>query len=99
MWALFMPAFIGALAMAMGSLAGRVLIALGFGFVTYTGIDLGIGAMKQMVVGGLQGMSADIVGLIGYLWIDKAISVIFSAIGTAIMMRALGGSVKRMIAK
>jgi integrase len=35
MFAAFLPALIGALAGAMGTLAGRVLIALGLGFVTY----------------------------------------------------------------
>lgn len=99
MLALVIPAFMGALATSMGSLAGRVLIALGFGFVTYSGIDLGIAAMKKMVVDGVMGLPADIVGLVGYLWIDKALSVIFSAIATAIAMRALGGSVKKMVAK
>jgi hypothetical protein len=43
MFAAFLPALIGALAGAMATFAGRALIALGIGFVTYKGIDVGIG--------------------------------------------------------
>lgn len=99
MFAAFLPALIGALAAAMGTLAGRVLIALGIGFVTYKGIDVGVEALKQSVISGVQSQSADIVGLLGYLWVDKALTVIFSAFTVALSMKAIGGSVKRMVAK
>lgn len=97
--ALFLPALIGALAAAMGTLAGRVLIALGFGFVSYKGIDTGIGALKTMAVDGVRGMPADALNLVGFLWIDKALTVIFSAVVVSLTMRALGGTVKRLVAK
>jgi hypothetical protein len=99
MYAAFLPALIGALGAAMGTLAGRVLIALGIGFVTYKGIDVGIAALKQSVITGLQGQSADIVGLLGYLWVDKALTVIFSAFTVALSMKAIGGSIKKMVNK
>lgn len=97
--ALFISALIGALASAMGALAGRVLIALGIGFVTYKGIDVGIASLKSSVISGINGLPADALGLLGYLWVDKALTIIFSAIVVALSMRALGGSVKRMVAK
>lgn len=99
MFAAFLPALIGALAAAMGTLAGRVMIALGFGFVTYKGIDVGIESLKQTAMSGINGLPAEALGLVGYLWLDKALTVIFSAIATALAMRAVGGSVKRMVAK
>jgi hypothetical protein len=95
----FLPALIGALATAMGSLAGRVILALGFGFVTYKGIDVGIASLKQFAMDGVRGLPADALGLVGYLWLDKALTVVFSAVATAISMRALGGSIKKMVAK
>lgn len=99
MFALFLPNLIGALAFAMGTFAGRVLIALGLGFVSYKGIDLAIGKMKDAAIAGLQGIPADALVLVGYLWLDKALSVIFSAVVIALSMKALNGTVKKMVAK
>jgi hypothetical protein len=99
MFAVFIPALIGAFAAAMGTLAGRALIALGFGFVSYKGIDLAIGKLKDAAIAGLQGIPSDAVALVGYLWLDKALSVIFSAVVVALSMKALNGTVKRLVAK
>jgi hypothetical protein len=99
MFAAFLPNLIAALALAMGSFAGRLLIALGIGFVTYKGIDVGVAALKQSVISGVQSQSADIVGLLGFLWVDKALTVVFSAFTVALSMKAIGGSVKKMVAK
>lgn len=99
MFALFLPALIGALASAMASLAVRAVIALGFGFVVFKGIDVGIGVLKDLAIAGVRGVPGDALQLIGYLWLDKALSVVFSAVATSLAMRALVGSVKRMVAK
>ena len=99
MFAVFLPALIGAFAGAMGTLAGRVIIALGFGFVSYKGIDLAIGSLKDQVVSSMNGIGGDALNLAGYLWLDKALSVIFSAVAVALSMRALNGTIKKMVAK
>jgi Protein of unknown function (DUF2523) len=99
MFALFVPALVGALAAAMGTFAGRALIALGVGFVTYKGIDVSVGMMKDSVLGGVRGLPADALNLVGYLWIDKALTVIISAISAAMTMKAIGGSVKKAVFK
>lgn len=97
--AMFIAALWGALATAMGSLIGRALIALGIGFVTYKGIDLGIASLKTQVVNGVNSLPADALNLVGYLWLDKALTVIFSGVVTSLSMRAVGGSVKKMVFK
>jgi len=96
---LLVPALLGGLASVMGSLVGRVLIALGIGFVTYTGISTGMDAVKVSVVSSVQGLPSDAVGLIGFLWIDKGLTVIFSSVAVSLAMRGIGGSVKRAIWK
>lgn len=96
---LLVSALLGALASGMGSLVGRVLIALGIGFATYQGVDLGIATLKEQAVNSVKGLPADAVGLIGYLWIDKALTVVFSAVVVALSMKAIGGSVKKMVMK
>jgi hypothetical protein len=97
--ALFVPALVGALATAMGTLAGRAIIALGIGFVTYKGIDLSIAAMKDAAINSIKGLPVDALNLVGYLWLDKGITVIISAVAVALSMKALGGSVKKMVLK
>lgn len=97
--AYFIPALMGALATAMASLIWRAILAIGIGFVTYTGITLGLNALKATVMAGISGAGSDVVGLLGFLWVDKGITIIFSAVAVSISMRALGGSVKKMIFK
>jgi hypothetical protein len=99
MFALFLPALIGALAGAMATFVGRAILALGVGFVTYKGIDTGIGALKTMAMDGVRGLPADALQLVGFLWLDKAMTVIFSAVVVSITMRTLGGSLKKMVVK
>ena len=96
---ILIPALIGALAAAMASLIGRAIIALGFGFVTYKGIDVALGMLKDAVISGVQGLPADALGLVGYLWLDKALTVVFSAVVVALSMRLLGGGLKKLVAK
>lgn len=96
---LLIPALLGALATAMGSLLGRALIALGIGFVTYTGISFAINTMKQSVITGVQGLPSDALALVGYLWIDRGITIIFSAVAASIAMRGIGGAVKKAVFK
>lgn len=97
--AFFIPALMGALATAMASLVGRAVLALGIGFVTYKGIDAAITVMQQQVMSSVSGIGGDAVALLGYLWFDKAISVLFSAVAVSLSMRAIGGSIKKMIFK
>lgn len=99
MFALFVPALMGGLATAMGSLVGRAVIGLGIGFVTYKGIDVGMQALQANAITSFKGIPAGMIGLMGYLWIDKAITVIFSAITVAITFKTIGGAMKRMTFK
>lgn len=84
-------ALIGAVAVALASWVGRILLALGVGFVTFYGIsELGTW-VKSMMQGSMSGLPADALGLLGFLWVDKAITMIFSAWVAALAMR-MGGS-------
>ena len=96
---LFLPALIGALASSVGSLIGRACIALGIGFVTYKGIDVVMGNLRSLVVSGVSSIPSDAAGLLGYLWFDRAISMIISAVVASMALTALGGSIKKMVLK
>ena len=62
---LFIAAFLGALSSVAGSLVGRVLISLGLGYATFTGINTLLAAAQGSVVSGLNGLPADAVVLLG----------------------------------
>lgn len=83
----------------VGSIVGRVLLALGFGFVEYTGISLLIESAKQSAGSliGSVGTSA-IADWAGFFRIDQHVSIVISAIGVKVMLNALGGaSAKRLV--
>lgn len=96
---LFLAALVGGLASAMGTFVGRALLAAGVGFATYTGITLAVGAVKTQAIAGVNGLTGDALGLIGFLWLDKGLTLIFSAIVAALAMKGIGGSIKRMVLK
>lgn len=99
MWNLAAQALMGALAASLGSLVGRGIMAAGVGFITYKGIDLALNAVKLQVMGSVSTLGGQIVGLVGFLWIDKGLTLIFSCFVAALSIKLVGGSVKRAIFK
>lgn len=97
--ALVVPMLVGALASALGSLIGRAIIALGISFITYKGVSVGLDVVKNMVISSVSTLPSQMVGLIGYLWIDKGLTLIFSAFVAAMSLRLVGGSLKRAVLK
>lgn len=82
----------------VGSMAGRVLVALGIGVVTYTGINASLDFAKGQALQALQ--STDWVYLLGYLKVGVAINIVFSAIlARAIIQGLQGDTVKRWVMK
>ncbi|KAF3999447.1 DUF2523 domain-containing protein [Glaciimonas immobilis] len=99
-WTLLINAIWGALAPVLGSLVGRILLALGISFLTYTGLSYGVDAIKLSVISSFGGLSADVIGFIGYLWVDKAITTVFSAFATALAIKVgTGSSITKMVVK
>ena len=86
---------LGGLVAAAGSLVGRVLISLGFGFATYTGYDLLISTIKNKILS-LAGSfsSSALVEWAGFLQIDRHISLILSAITVKILLNGLADGKK-----
>ena len=94
------PALIGALGAAAVSLTGRVLIALGIGYVSYTGISVGIDTIINAIKSNMAGMGVETVRFLSYLWVDKAFSMYFAAWSIALTLKLAGAtSIKKMIVK
>jgi len=88
-----MPAMIvwllGGLASIVGPLAARVLLALGFGMVTYVGADLAIDALKLSAENSLSSLPAVLINFAGLLKVDVALNIIVGAVTARLALAPL----------
>lgn len=90
----------GLLLNLVGSIAGRALLALGMGFVTYKGMNVGIDWLMNQIKSNVAGLPNDIVQFLAYLWVDKAISMLFAAYAAAALIRMAGSdSMTKLVTK
>ncbi|MFV0678265.1 DUF2523 domain-containing protein [Variovorax sp. tm] len=99
-----MPAFLWALGSLLvslaGSLAGRVLIGLGVGVVTYTGISTSLNFLKSQAVTAFHQLPADVMGMLGVLRVGQCISIVSSAMVARLIINGLqSDTVKRWVLK
>lgn len=96
---LFVAALLGGLVQLAGTLAGRVLISLGFAAVTYTGISASLGFLKTQALASLTGLPSQIVGLMAYMKVGEAISIVVSALLVRATLAGLsaGGSISKLV--
>jgi hypothetical protein len=88
----FLTALLGGLLTIAGSLVGRVLLALGMGFVTFKGFDLTVSWLLTQIKTYMGSMPADVLSFLAWCWVDKAIGMVFAAYTAAIAVKAAGGS-------
>ena len=97
---IFIAALIGGLVSAAGSMVGRVLIALGVGYVSYKGMDILFSSIKSLMLSNLSGLPAGVIGLFGILKIGTDVNILFSAITIRFTLNGLtGGALKKMVIK
>ena len=99
-----MPAFIaalmGALIQIVGSLVGRVLVALGLSVVTYTGMSVTLNWLKSQAVTAALGLPPDVIGMLSVMKVGTSISIIFSAMLARLVVTGLqGDAVKKWVLK
>jgi hypothetical protein len=79
-----MPAILWALGTLLvniaGSVAGKVLIGLGIGVVTYSGVNASLGFLKGQAVAAFQQLPPEVFGMLGTLRVGQCISIVTSAI-------------------
>jgi hypothetical protein len=96
----FIAALLGGFISATSSFVGRVLLALGIGFVAYQGIDVALTALKASAVANLSALPFGLVGMLGVLKIGTGLNIIFSAITARLTIMGLtSGTIKRMVYK
>lgn len=84
----------------VGSMAGRALVALGIGVVSYTGLNTTMGWIKGQAVAAFLGLGPQVVGMLGLLKVGVCINIIFSALLIrAVINGVQGDTFKRWVMK
>lgn len=93
-------AAIGGLISVTGTIVGRVLVALGVGVVTYTGVQAGIDSLLSNLDSAIAGVPADILGLLGFMRVGQALNIIISAMSARMLLNGLtGDTIKKWVLK
>lgn len=81
---------LGGLIQIVGSLVGRVIVALGFGFVEYIGFSTMLGKIGLDVEDYMKqvGMS-ELAAWAGFFRIDVHVTILLSAIGVKLLLNSL----------
>ena len=91
---------IGGLISVTGTIVGRVLVALGVGVVTYTGVQAGIDSLLANLDSAIAGVPADILGLLGFMRVGEALNIIISAMSARMLLNGLqGDTIKKWVLK
>lgn len=94
----FVAALLGGLLELTKSLVGRVLVALGIGLVTYNGLGVTLAFLKTQALSSMSSAPAGLVGLLGYLGVGEAISIISSAYLVRLALNGLtDGALKKFV--
>ena len=92
--------FVGWCLPFINSIVGRIMLALGFGFVEFTGINLLIDSIMQQVnssMGDFASSEGSLIAWAGLFKIDIHVSIVISAIGAKVLLNSLSGSKIRKI--
>lgn len=93
-------AILGALIQGASTLVGRVLMALGFGYVSYTGLTATLDYAQDQVESAFTEFPTQVLQVVDTLQIDNAMALIFSAIAVRFLLQGLqGGAFKRLVQK
>jgi hypothetical protein len=96
----FVSALLGGLIQIAATLAGRVLVALGVGLVTYTGVSSSLTWLKTQAVDAALGLPIEAVQIMAYMKVGEFISLIFSAILARLLLNGLtSDSLKRWVTR
>lgn len=99
-----MPVFIaaigGMLINIVSTLIGRALVALGFSVITYTGMSMSMGWIKDRLLAELNGLPADFLAALAYGGVGVGINIITSAILARMVIDGVSGDTfKRFVLK
>lgn len=93
-------AFLGILARGAGTLVGQVLISLGIGYVTYSGLDVSLDWLKSQIAASFAAFPPEVLQILSALKVGSGLSVILSALAARMALDGVtSGSVRKMVQK
>jgi hypothetical protein len=94
------PAICGALVTVVSSLVGRVILALGMGVFSYTGINASLDIFKGYFQSSMGSAGANLAGICGVLQLDVVMSIFIAAgLARLVIVGATSGTIKRLAMK
>lgn len=96
---IFLAAFLGGLAQAAFSMVGRVLISLGFSYITYKGLDTALNYCKDQIISNFGGLPGQVVQVLGAAKVGTAIGIVIAAISMRMLLSGMGaaGSIRKLV--
>ncbi len=95
----FLLALLGGLINIAGTVAGRVMISLGFASITYTGVTVSLDYAKSQLIAAFAGLPAQVIGMLAIMNVGTVLSIVFSAVVARAVLNGLsaGGSISKLI--
>lgn len=98
--AFLIPAIAGALLSIASSLVGRILVALGIGAISYTGINAALTYFSTTMNTAANSAGATIAGMLGVLQLDTCVAIFTAAaLARLALAGATSGTIKRLALK
>ena len=95
---IFLAAMMGGLINIAGTIAGRVLLALGISIVTYTGLTQSLDYLRDQAIDSFSALPPDIVAMLALMKVGSAFSIVLSAIVVKWTLSGLtGGNLRKMV--
>jgi len=89
---------LGGLVTILPSIVGQVLVSLGLGVVTYTGMSATLGWLKSSVVSSFAGLPVEVLNMLSLMQVGSCISMVFSAMVIRLAIQGMSGaSFKRWV--
>lgn len=95
----FIASLIGGFLQVAGSMVGKVLLALGFGYVTYSGLDASFGWIKTQISASFGGLPAQALAVLSAARVGSAVAVVMSAISARMVLTGLVDGAKKLVSK
>lgn len=93
----FSTTMIPFLATFIGAAAIQVLLSIGVGVATYSGLSVLLDAAMQQMLTEFNGLPADAIQILGLMGVDTALNIMFSAAVTLLTIKGMSkaGSLTR----
>lgn len=99
MWKILGMVLLAVFSSGIPAIVGRILLALGISYVTYRGVNAATDQLVMVMKTSWGSFGGDIGNLLGFLYVDKALSMIVSAFAAALAVRTTTGAITKMVIK